>query len=750
MTPRHIWSGGWEAESEEDARRRAEAEAERLTHPERYEAPTTVHATTTTGAGGDEVKRTGIGRGRIAALATVTILAIAGGAFAAGTLLRRRLQGIAVPTALPAVSGKPIKPAQGPDPRRRDLRAGQPGRRLDPHRRRRGHRLPDRPRRARSSRTPTSSAPQRHVSWSASAPTADAIDGEVHGRRPVERPRRRAASTPAASRAASSRCSSPTRATVAGRRPRDRDRQPVRPRPHRHRGHRLRPRARDPGAQRLLDRRGDPDRRADQPRQLRRPAARRRRPRDRRQLADRDRGRRRATSASASPCRPTPCARSCRGWSSGETDRARRTSACRRPPASTPTQPDGAEVATVVPGGPADERRRADRRRHHAASTASRSQDPDGRRRSAIADDKPGRRGRRSSVERDGRTVTLDATLGTRPAQHAVSFARARSSCSRCSRCRCWPSWLRRASSATGAAPRPRRSRRRALQPSVAPRRPRWRRHVPMLAFAARARAADRRGRAGRSAPSRCRSSAPRSCSRPTSPARCPRPTSSPAALSPPSARRTRFVDRVPEQRERRRAGLQPARRACCRARRATATRVERRDRPHGSSSGGTATGEAIATATRVLRQRARRERQAPARGDRAALRRRLDRAAATRSPRRRRRRKLQDPRLHRRARHRPRARSPCRAGRAAAARAPSRVPPDPQSLARDRAGLGRQDVHRRRPPTGSTAVYERLGSQLGHREREAPGHRRLRRRRPRPAARSAPRMSLRWFGRLI
>ena len=30
MTVKHIWSGGWEAESEEDARRRAEAEAERL------------------------------------------------------------------------------------------------------------------------------------------------------------------------------------------------------------------------------------------------------------------------------------------------------------------------------------------------------------------------------------------------------------------------------------------------------------------------------------------------------------------------------------------------------------------------------------------------------------------------------------------------------------------------------------------------------------------------------------------------
>jgi putative serine protease PepD len=113
MTPKHIWSGGWEAESEEDARRRAEAEAQRLEHPERHEAPTTVHATTTMPA--DE-QQTGIGRGRIAALATVTILAVGGGAFAAGALLRdddSSSTGIARPAALPAVSSKPITPARG-------------------------------------------------------------------------------------------------------------------------------------------------------------------------------------------------------------------------------------------------------------------------------------------------------------------------------------------------------------------------------------------------------------------------------------------------------------------------------------------------------------------------------------------------------------------------------------------------------------------------------------------------------------
>ncbi|MES1194182.1 MAG: hypothetical protein ABUM26_07640, partial [Solirubrobacterales bacterium] len=111
MTPKHIWSGGWEAESEEDARRRAEAEAERLAHPERATAPTTVHATTTID---DGEARTGIGRGRIAALATVTLLAVGGGAFAAGTLLEKdNSKGIARPAALPAVSSKPITPARG-------------------------------------------------------------------------------------------------------------------------------------------------------------------------------------------------------------------------------------------------------------------------------------------------------------------------------------------------------------------------------------------------------------------------------------------------------------------------------------------------------------------------------------------------------------------------------------------------------------------------------------------------------------
>ncbi len=112
MTPKHIWSGSWETESEEDARRRAEAEAERLAHPERYEAPTIVRATSTTSD--VDGAQSGISRGRIAALASVTILAVGGGAFAAGTLLNKDdSKGIARPAALPAVSSKPITPARG-------------------------------------------------------------------------------------------------------------------------------------------------------------------------------------------------------------------------------------------------------------------------------------------------------------------------------------------------------------------------------------------------------------------------------------------------------------------------------------------------------------------------------------------------------------------------------------------------------------------------------------------------------------
>jgi putative serine protease PepD len=111
--PKHIWSGGWEAESEEDARRRAEAEAERLAHPEPEPAAAAPTAAAVPEGDGD---RHGPRRGRVAALVTVSILVIAGGAFAAGALVDNHHSDktrIARPAALPAVRSKPITPARG-------------------------------------------------------------------------------------------------------------------------------------------------------------------------------------------------------------------------------------------------------------------------------------------------------------------------------------------------------------------------------------------------------------------------------------------------------------------------------------------------------------------------------------------------------------------------------------------------------------------------------------------------------------
>jgi putative serine protease PepD len=112
--PKHIWSGGWEAESEEDARRRAAAEAERRAHPQPEEEPTLVGSAARPGAGEPAPKR-GMTRGRVAALATVAILAVGGAAFAAGILLNGDdgKGGTARPAALPAVPSKPITPTRG-------------------------------------------------------------------------------------------------------------------------------------------------------------------------------------------------------------------------------------------------------------------------------------------------------------------------------------------------------------------------------------------------------------------------------------------------------------------------------------------------------------------------------------------------------------------------------------------------------------------------------------------------------------
>jgi putative serine protease PepD len=123
--PKHIWSGNWEHESEEDARRRAEAEAERAAHPEPdpADAPTTVGRKTAYAPTPDYVRdaddgtsRRRMTRGRLAAFAIFAVLVVGGGAFAAGTLLNNdddHAQKIARPAALPAAPSKPITPSRG-------------------------------------------------------------------------------------------------------------------------------------------------------------------------------------------------------------------------------------------------------------------------------------------------------------------------------------------------------------------------------------------------------------------------------------------------------------------------------------------------------------------------------------------------------------------------------------------------------------------------------------------------------------
>ena len=166
---------------------------------------------------------------------------------------------------------------QRPD-RARHLQARRAGRRLRPRRRSssrrsrrstsacprssgRGHRLGlrDRQRRAHPHQRPRRR--RRAEGHASSSQTSRRVDAKVVGKDDVDRPRaaegrpRRASTlTPLDARRLVAR--------RAGRRPGDRDRQPVRPRPHADHRRRLRPAAQDPGAQRLHDRRRHPDRRA--------------------------------------------------------------------------------------------------------------------------------------------------------------------------------------------------------------------------------------------------------------------------------------------------------------------------------------------------------------------------------------------------------------------------------------------------------------------------------------------------------
>jgi putative serine protease PepD len=117
--PNHIWSGGWEAESEAEARRRAEAEAERQTRAaEQAEARTAAGPTIAPGSAADPDRGPAgtLSRGRLAAIMAVTILVIGGAAFAAGLLLDGDDGGKGSTTpvaALPSVGSKPVTPTRG-------------------------------------------------------------------------------------------------------------------------------------------------------------------------------------------------------------------------------------------------------------------------------------------------------------------------------------------------------------------------------------------------------------------------------------------------------------------------------------------------------------------------------------------------------------------------------------------------------------------------------------------------------------
>jgi putative serine protease PepD len=117
--PNHIWSGGWEAESEAEARRRAEAEAARQAHAtEQAQTATVAGPTIARGSDADpDHERTGtVSRGRLVAIMAVTILVIGGAAFAAGLLLDGDDGGKSSTTpvaALPSVGSKPVTPTRG-------------------------------------------------------------------------------------------------------------------------------------------------------------------------------------------------------------------------------------------------------------------------------------------------------------------------------------------------------------------------------------------------------------------------------------------------------------------------------------------------------------------------------------------------------------------------------------------------------------------------------------------------------------
>jgi putative serine protease PepD len=103
-SPRHLWTGEWRLESDQ-AREAAEEEAARRRAAREAAERERATATTRTGAPSRSISV------RAAAVIALVAALVAGGAFAAGSLLTS--DSSPAPQPLPAVSGKPIQPDKG-------------------------------------------------------------------------------------------------------------------------------------------------------------------------------------------------------------------------------------------------------------------------------------------------------------------------------------------------------------------------------------------------------------------------------------------------------------------------------------------------------------------------------------------------------------------------------------------------------------------------------------------------------------
>jgi len=112
-SPRHLWTGGWRDESER-ARAAADGNAE-LRRPPQAQATPDARAYDDAGAAEPADRPAGGGSPRLTLLLGLALLAaaIAGGAFAAGMLVDNGRNGGSGPAPLPAVASQPIKPHKG-------------------------------------------------------------------------------------------------------------------------------------------------------------------------------------------------------------------------------------------------------------------------------------------------------------------------------------------------------------------------------------------------------------------------------------------------------------------------------------------------------------------------------------------------------------------------------------------------------------------------------------------------------------